>query len=312
MPYDTLLVESAGHVATIVLNRPDKRNSINTQMIADLQSALDAIEQTHARVVILTGAGSSFCAGMDLAMLQAIARQSPSENQEDSRRIAKLFRRVWSYSKPMIAAVNGHALAGGCGLATLCDFTIAVPEAKFGYTEVKIGFLPAIVSVFLTRQIGEKRTRDLLLTGRLVEAAEFKDLGLVNEIVPADRLMTRVQELAEVLIAVSRLAFPARSDSLPPQLPPASTPIWNARSSRTPACATLPTSRKASPASSRNVSPSGKTTRTIPRTKLSRSSSSGVASKRDSRIGRLLPAAFVNEVSLCVSTTCLLVSIADY
>jgi len=203
MPFETLILDTAQHVATITLNRPDKRNSINTQMIADLQSALDAIEQTHARVVILTGAGSSFCAGMDLAMLQAIATQSPSENQEDSRRLAKLFRRIWSYSKPMIAAVNGHALAGGCGLATLCDFTIAVPEAKFGYTEVKIGFLPAIVSVFLTRQIGEKRTRDLLLTGRLVEASEFKDLGLVNEIVPADRLIARVHELAQVLIAAS-------------------------------------------------------------------------------------------------------------
>jgi methylglutaconyl-CoA hydratase len=203
MAYETLLLESTEHVTTITLNRPDKRNSINTQMIADLQSALDAVEQTHARVVILTGAGSSFCAGMDLAMLQAIATQSPSENQEDSRRLAKLFRRFWSYSKPMIAAVNGHALAGGCGLATLCDFTIAVPEARFGYTEVKIGFLPAIVSVFLTRQIGEKRTRDLLLTGRLVEAAEAKDLGLVNEIVPPDRLMARVLELAQILIAAS-------------------------------------------------------------------------------------------------------------
>jgi len=203
MAYETLLVEAAEHVTTITLNRPDKRNSINTQMIADLQSALDAIEKTHTRVVILTGAGTSFCAGMDLALLQAIATQSPSENQEDSRRMAKMFRRVWSYTKPMIAAVNGHALAGGCGLATLCDFTIAVPEAKFGYTEVKIGFLPAIVSVFLTRQIGEKRTRDLLLTGRLVEAAEAKELGLVNEIVSADRLMGRVKELAEVLIAAS-------------------------------------------------------------------------------------------------------------
>jgi len=203
MAFETLLLESTPHVATITLNRPDKRNSINTQMIADLQSALDAIEHTHTRVVILTGAGSSFCTGMDLAMLQAIATQSPSENQEDSRRLAKLFRRIWSYSKPLIAAVNGHALAGGCGLATLCDFTIAVPEARFGYTEVKIGFLPAIVSVFLTRQIGEKRTRDLLLTGRLVEASEFKDLGLVNEIVSADRLISRVHELAEVLIAAS-------------------------------------------------------------------------------------------------------------
>jgi methylglutaconyl-CoA hydratase len=117
--------------------------------------------------------------------------------------MAKLFRRIWSYSKPLIAAVNGHALAGGCGIATLCDFTIAVPEAKLGYTEVKIGFLPAIVSVFLTRQIGEKRARDLLLTGRLVEASEAKELGLVNEIIPADKLMARVSELAEVLIAAS-------------------------------------------------------------------------------------------------------------
>lgn len=203
MAYETLLVEATEHVTTITLNRPEKRNSINTQMIADLQSSLDAIEKTHTRVVVLTGAGSVFCAGMDLALLQAIATQSPSENQEDSRRMAKMFRRIWSFSKPMIAAVNGHALAGGCGIATLCDFTIAVPEAKFGYTEVKIGFLPAIVSVFLTRQIGDKRARDLLLTGRLVEAPEARELGMVNEIVAADKLMARVNELAETLIAAS-------------------------------------------------------------------------------------------------------------
>src|SRR5215468_3259714 len=203
MAYETLLVEAAEHVTTITLNRPDKRNSINTQMIADLQSALDAIEQTHTRVVVLTGNGSCFCAGMDLSLLQAIATQSPSDNQEDSRRLAKLFRRIWSYSKPMIAAVNGHALAGGCGLATLCDFTIAVPEAKFGYTEVKIGFLPAIVSVFLTRQIGEKRTRDLLLTGRIIEAIEARECGLVTEVVPAERLIDRAHELATELIAAS-------------------------------------------------------------------------------------------------------------
>src|ERR1700690_3310499 len=110
MPYETLLLESSGHVATITLNRPDQRNTINTPMIADLQTALDEVEETHARVVILTGAGKAFCAGMDLALLQSIATQSPSENQEDSRRMANLFRRIWSYSKPMIAAVNGHAL----------------------------------------------------------------------------------------------------------------------------------------------------------------------------------------------------------
>src|SRR6202047_5289213 len=193
--YSTLILEFSGEIAKITLNRPDKRNAINTQMIAELQSALDAIEKSHSRVVIVTGAGKAFCAGMDLEMLAAIAKQSPSENQEDSRRMAKMFRRIWSFSKPLIAAVNGHALAGGCGIATLCDFTIAVPEAKFGYTEVKIGFLPAIVSVFLTRQIGEKRARDLLLTGRQVNGPEAKELGLINEIVPADKLMARVNEL---------------------------------------------------------------------------------------------------------------------
>ena len=203
MNYETLTVETNEQVATVTFNRPEKRNAITTQMIAELQAVLDEIEKTQTRVVILTGNGKAFCAGIDLDMLQNIAKQSPGENQEDSRRIAKMFRKIWSYSRPMIAAVNGHALAGGCGIATLCDFTLAIPEAKFGYTEVKIGFLPAIVSVFLTRQIGEKRCRDLLLTGRLVEAAEAKELGLVNEIVPADKLMARANQLAETILASS-------------------------------------------------------------------------------------------------------------
>jgi methylglutaconyl-CoA hydratase len=203
MHFETLQFDIAEHLATITLNRPDKRNAISTQMIAELQAALDEIEKSPARVVILTGTGKAFCAGIDLDYLQAIGRQSAAENQDDSRRIAKMFRKIWSYSRPLIAAVNGHALAGGCGIATLCDFTLAVPEAKFGYTEVKIGFLPAIVSVFLTRQVGEKRARDLLLTGRLVEAAEAKELGLVNELVPTENLMARAHELAATILAAS-------------------------------------------------------------------------------------------------------------
>src|SRR2546427_3598134 len=170
--FSTLLLDITGSLATITLNRPEKRNAISTHMMAELQSALDEVEKSHTRVGILTGAGKAFCAGMDLEMLSTIAKQSPAENQEDSRRIAKMFRRIWSFPRPLIAAVNGAAFAGGCGIATLCDFTLAVPEAKFGYTEVKIGFLPAIVSVFLTRQIGGKRARDLLLTGRIIGAAE--------------------------------------------------------------------------------------------------------------------------------------------
>ena len=201
--YETLLLDISGNIATLTLNRPEKRNAISAEMISDLQTALDEIEKSHARVAILTGAGKAFCAGMDLEMLADIVKQSPAENQEDSRRIAKMLRRLWSFSKPLIAAVNGAALAGGCGIATLCDFTLAVPAAKFGYTEVRIGFLPAIVSVFLTRQIGEKHARDLLLTGRIIEAAEAKQFGLVSEIVEPDKLMSRAHELAEVLIASS-------------------------------------------------------------------------------------------------------------
>jgi methylglutaconyl-CoA hydratase len=203
MQFETLTVEHAGQVSTITFNRPEKRNAITTQMISELQAALDELEKTQTRVVILTGNGKAFCAGIDLDMLQNIAKQTAGENQEDSKRIAKMFRKIWSYSRPLIAAVNGHALAGGCGIATLCDFTLAVPEAKFGYTEVKIGFLPAIVSVFLTRQIGEKRCRDLLLTGRLIEATEAKEMGLVNEIVPGDKLMDRARELADTILAAS-------------------------------------------------------------------------------------------------------------
>lgn len=201
--YETLLLEHDGDIAKLTLNRPDKRNAISTRMICDLQSVLDEVEQSKARVVIVIGAGKAFSAGMDLDMLAAIGKQSPVENQEDSRRMAKMFRRIWSFPKPMIAAVHGAALAGGCGIATLCDFTLAAPEARFGYTEVKIGFLPAIVSVFLTRQIGDKRSRDLLLTGRIIEPAEAKEMGMVTEIVPADRLMDRAYELASVLIAAS-------------------------------------------------------------------------------------------------------------
>jgi methylglutaconyl-CoA hydratase len=205
--FETLTLEFSGQLATLTFNRPEKRNAITQRMISELQSALDEIETNHTRVAIITGAGKSFCAGMDLEMLSEIATQSSADNMEDSRRMAKMFRRIWSFSKPLIAAVNGAALAGGCGIATLCDFTLAVPEAKFGYTEVKIGFLPAIVSVFLTRQIGDKHARNLLLTGRLVEAPEAFSLGLVTEVVPRERLMQRAQELADVLIAASPVSL---------------------------------------------------------------------------------------------------------
>jgi methylglutaconyl-CoA hydratase len=203
MPYSTLKLQTPGDIATITLSRPEKRNAISTEMMSDLMGALGEIETSPARVAILTGEGKAFSSGMDLSALKALATQSPAENLEDALRFARLLRRIWSFPKPTIAAVNGAAIAGGCGIATLCDFTLAVPEATFGYPEVRIGFLPANVAVFLMRQIAEKHARDLLLTGRIIDAAEAQRMGLVSQIVPAADLMAAALTLAATLLASS-------------------------------------------------------------------------------------------------------------
>lgn len=203
MNYKTLKLEFDGAIATLTLTRPEKRNAISSQMIDDVLGALAEAQASVARVVILTGEGKAFCSGMDLDELRAIATRSPAEHLQDSRRMAQLFRTIYSFPKPTIAAVNGAAIAGGCGIATLADFTIAVPTAQFGYTEVRIGFVPALVSVFLRRQIGDKRTRDLALSGRLIDAAEARAMGLVNEVVPNDDLMPAARRLAATLISSS-------------------------------------------------------------------------------------------------------------
>jgi len=201
--YTTIKVESDGTLAVVTLNRPEKRNAISATMIAELMTALQDLESGSERVAIITGAGKAFCAGMDLDALKSLATQSAEENLADARRTAGFFRRLWSFPKPLIAAVNGAALAGGCGIATLCDFTLAAPEAKFGYTEVRVGFMPALVSMFLERQVGEKVARDLFLTGRIVDAAEAKAIGLVTRVVPAEQLLAAASELAATLVANS-------------------------------------------------------------------------------------------------------------
>ncbi len=203
MSYTTLKLELDGEIGIITLNRPDKRNAISPAMIDDLLAALDEAERGPARVVILTGAGKAFCAGMDLEALRELATQTQEQHVANAERMGKMFYRVYSFPKPLIAAVNGAAIAGGTGLATLADFTLAVPEAKFGYTEVRIGFLPAVVSVFLVGQVGEKSTRELLLTGKIFDAAEAHRLGLVTELVPQEKLMESARELAQSLIASS-------------------------------------------------------------------------------------------------------------
>jgi methylglutaconyl-CoA hydratase len=204
MGYPTLTFQTDGDIATIALTRPEKRNAISAQMISDLLGALDQAEGSSVRVVILTGSGKAFCAGMDLEELQTLASvHSLAKHLEDARRIAKMFYRLYSFPKPVIAAVNGAAIAGGCGLATLADITIAVPEAKFGYTEVRIGFEPALVAVFLRRQVGEKHARELLLTGKIIDAESAMRMGLVNEIAQAEKLMDRAREVALSIVSCS-------------------------------------------------------------------------------------------------------------
>jgi methylglutaconyl-CoA hydratase len=200
MEYKTVHRAHDGNVATITLNRPDKRNAISYELIEELLAALDEVASSSALVLILTGAGKAFCSGMDLENLKALVGRSQEQSLKDSEIMAHLFRSLYDFPKPTIAAVNGAAIAGGCGLATLCDFTLSVPEAKFGYTEVRIGFVPAIVSTFLRRQIGEKHVRDLLLTGRIVAADEALRIGLISEIVSAEELIGRARELASQLI----------------------------------------------------------------------------------------------------------------
>ncbi len=203
MAYETILLEYNDSVATLTLNRPEKRNALSFQLIGELMRALDEVEQSQARALILTGAGKAFCSGMDLAELRSLLGKSPEQHLEDSSHAARLFRRIFDFPKPTIAAVNGAAIAGGTGVATMCDFTLAAPEAKFGYTEVRIGFVPAVVASILVWQVGHKIARDLLLTGRLFGAEEALRLGLVNEVVAADNLMGRARELAGVLLESS-------------------------------------------------------------------------------------------------------------
>src|SRR5271165_185334 len=203
MSYHTINLAFDSGVATLTLNRPDKRNAISYELIDELLRALDEVKHSTAQVLIVTGAGKAFCSGMDLDNLRALIGRTPEQSLKDSRTMVGLFRSLYEFPKPTIAAVNGPAIAGGTGLALLCDFTLAVPDAKFGYTEVRIGFVPAIVSTFLLRQVGEKQARDLLLTGRIFGAEEAVRLGLVSEIVLADDLMPRARALAALLMESS-------------------------------------------------------------------------------------------------------------
>src|ERR1700728_1140919 len=207
--YKYILAETAHGVRTLTLNRPEKRNALNPELIEELIGALHDAAECNCGVVILTGAGPAFCAGLDLDHLATISAKTPEENRRDSENVAKVLRALYDFPKPVISAVNGPAIAGGMGLATIPDFTLAVPEAKFGYTEVRIGFVPAIVASFLIRQVGELRTRELLLSGKILKAQEAMQLGLVTQIVDLSDLLPSAHALAQSLLLNSPQAMQA-------------------------------------------------------------------------------------------------------
>jgi methylglutaconyl-CoA hydratase len=201
--YKTILVKNEPPICTITLNRPERRNAMTHEMQAELIGAMEEAASTPCCVLILTGTGDAFCSGLDLAELQMLRDKTAAEHRGDAERLARLFLTLYELPMTTIAAVNGPAIAGGTGLATLCDFTLATSAARFGFTEVRIGFVPALVSAFLALQVGDKRCRDLLLTGRLFGAHEGQQLGLVNEIVEREDLMPRAVALAKSLLVNS-------------------------------------------------------------------------------------------------------------
>ena len=196
-------------IGYITINRPEKRNALNPELINELKQTFTIAEKDKkVKIIILKANGNTFCAGADLSVLKTLQNNSFEENFVDSKNLMKLYKLIYTLDKVVIAQVEGHAIAGGAGLATVCDFVFSIPEAKFGYPETTIGFVPAIVSVFLIRKIGEAKAKELLLIGEIISAQKAADYNIFNYIVKKDKIKKSVYNFAKELITN------ASSDSL--------------------------------------------------------------------------------------------------
>ena len=202
--YRKILYEMRDEVARITLNRPDKRNALDGELVGELKAAFGASAADDAcRVALLTGAGTDFCSGADLANLEKTAQNSVLDNMADARSTADLFLMMRNHPRPVIAAVQGRALAGGCGIATACDIILAAQSAQFGYPEVNIGFVPAMVMAILRRSVSEKDAFELVVTGETVSAARAHELGLVHRVFADERFSSEVESYVAKLAAKS-------------------------------------------------------------------------------------------------------------
>lgn len=196
-----VLQSDQGATRVLSLNDPERRNPLSPELVSELMEALDSAEQAReVKAVVLTGAGQAFSAGADLEFLKRVTTAGAEANYAHSRELMRLFQRVYTFPKPTIAAINGPAVAGGAGLATACDLAVMSEQARLGYTEVKIGFVAALVGVILVRNVGEKHAKELLLTGRLVSAGEAYRMGLVNKVAPPEQVLEEALGLAAEVI----------------------------------------------------------------------------------------------------------------
>lgn len=203
-----IIVSAADSIYRITLNRPEKRNALNDALINDLKDALrQANDNENLRVVVVNAAGKDFCSGADLSALRKISESDVLENHDDADNLHELFSVIRQTKIPVVAAVHGRALAGGCGLATACDLVVAADTARFGYPEVKIGFVPAMVMAILRRNVSEKRAFALATRGFEFDAPTAKQFGLINEVFPVEGFEKAVEDYVSVYKNVSRSAI---------------------------------------------------------------------------------------------------------
>jgi methylglutaconyl-CoA hydratase len=205
---DRVLYSVQGGIARISLNRPEKRNALDDELIAGVRRALaDSANDNAVRVVLVTGEGNDFCSGADLAALERTKDAGVMENVADARRLGDLFLEMRRYPRPIVAAVRGRALAGGCGVATAADIILAAESAQFGYPEIKIGFVPAMVMAILRRSISERRAFELLATGEIIPARRALDIGIINHVYADSVFDTEVESYVMQLAARSSSAL---------------------------------------------------------------------------------------------------------
>ncbi len=198
MSYNKILIEEINQTKKIILNRPEKRNSLDEEMITELSDAFKKFSDDEVtKTIILTGAGGNFCSGLFLDYLQKISEYDILQNKEDSRKFKNLLLFIYNCKKPVIAMVDGYALAGGCGIASVCDLIVTTDKAQFGYTEVKIGFIPAIVMIFLLKRVTETHAKNLLLTSKFISGEEALKIGFANYLTSQSELEAFTLKLCE-------------------------------------------------------------------------------------------------------------------